>query len=160
MSGHGWDWNPVDLAGVGSSGFASSRSGWSGNTHWTHTLQERPLMARLPALIHTNEQLKVFECERWFTVDSCLLVCREIDGHDLMDLLQGRAKRSNHEFLFHYCNAYLNAVRWHPQNSKSTRTDAQELLTPSRVWTHMYVKDHTISLVCFRSVTITAAQIL
>ncbi|KAK1876887.1 Steryl-sulfatase [Dissostichus eleginoides] len=44
---------------------------------------------------------------------------RTIDGHDLMDLLQGRVDRSNHEFLFHYCNAYLNAVRWHPQNSSS-----------------------------------------
>lgn len=48
------------------------------------------------------------------------LVCREIDGHNLMDLLQGRAERSNHEFLFHYCSSYLNAVRWHPQNSKSS----------------------------------------
>lgn len=38
-----------------------------------------------------------------------------MDGHDLMDLLQGRVDRSKHEFLFHYCNAYLNAVRWHPQ---------------------------------------------
>ncbi|XP_060922737.1 steryl-sulfatase [Limanda limanda] len=44
---------------------------------------------------------------------------REIDGHDLMDLLQGRVERSNHEFLFHYCNAYFNAVRWHPRNSSS-----------------------------------------
>lgn len=44
---------------------------------------------------------------------------REIDGHDLMDLLQGRVERSNHEFLFHYCSSYLNAVRWHPQNSSS-----------------------------------------
>ncbi|XP_010777045.1 steryl-sulfatase isoform X1 [Notothenia coriiceps] len=44
---------------------------------------------------------------------------RVIDGHDLMDLLQGRVDRSKHEFLFHYCNAYLNAVRWHPQNSSS-----------------------------------------
>ncbi|XP_070814236.1 steryl-sulfatase [Chaetodon trifascialis] len=44
---------------------------------------------------------------------------REIDGHDLMDLLQGRAERSKHEFLFHYCSTYLNAVRWHPQNSSS-----------------------------------------
>ncbi|XP_059184233.1 steryl-sulfatase [Centropristis striata] len=44
---------------------------------------------------------------------------REIDGHDLMDLLQGRVERSNHEFLFHYCNNALNAVRWHPQNSSS-----------------------------------------
>uniref|UniRef100_A0A3P8RQF9 Steroid sulfatase n=1 Tax=Amphiprion percula TaxID=161767 RepID=A0A3P8RQF9_AMPPE len=44
---------------------------------------------------------------------------REIDGHDLMDLLQRKVERSNREFLFHYCNAYLNAVRWHPQNSSS-----------------------------------------
>ncbi|XP_028320926.1 steryl-sulfatase [Gouania willdenowi] len=42
---------------------------------------------------------------------------RVIDGHNLMDLLQRKVKRSNHEFLFHYCNAYLNAVRWHPKNS-------------------------------------------
>ncbi|XP_070711745.1 steryl-sulfatase [Pempheris klunzingeri] len=44
---------------------------------------------------------------------------RDIDGHDLMDLLQGTVVRSNHEFLFHYCNAYLNAVRWLPRNSSS-----------------------------------------
>lgn len=47
---------------------------------------------------------------------------REIDGHDLMDLLQGRAERSEHEFLFHYCNSYMNAVRWHPRNSKSEQS--------------------------------------
>nr|XP_008105378.1 PREDICTED: steryl-sulfatase isoform X2 [Anolis carolinensis] len=44
---------------------------------------------------------------------------RIIDGHDLMPLLQGTALHSKHEFLFHYCNAYLNAVRWHPRNSTS-----------------------------------------
>ncbi|XP_038130747.1 steryl-sulfatase-like [Cyprinodon tularosa] len=44
---------------------------------------------------------------------------RKIDGHNLVDLLQGKAERSNHEFLFHYCNSYLNAVRWHPNNSSS-----------------------------------------
>ncbi|NXJ62367.1 STS sulfatase, partial [Rostratula benghalensis] len=44
---------------------------------------------------------------------------RVIDGHDLMPLLQGKITRSKHEFLFHYCNAYLNAVRWHPRNSES-----------------------------------------
>ncbi|XP_052561629.1 steryl-sulfatase isoform X2 [Tympanuchus pallidicinctus] len=44
---------------------------------------------------------------------------RIIDGHDLMPLLQGKVMRSKHEFLFHYCNAYLNAVRWHPGNSES-----------------------------------------
>ncbi|KAJ8350683.1 hypothetical protein SKAU_G00258130 [Synaphobranchus kaupii] len=44
---------------------------------------------------------------------------REIDGHDLMPLLLGEVERSEHEFLFHYCNAYLNAVRWRPPNSNS-----------------------------------------
>ncbi|NXD35646.1 STS sulfatase, partial [Copsychus sechellarum] len=44
---------------------------------------------------------------------------RIIDGHDLLPLLQGKVTRSKHEFLFHYCNAYLNAVRWHPGNSES-----------------------------------------
>ncbi|XP_055657114.1 steryl-sulfatase isoform X2 [Falco peregrinus] len=44
---------------------------------------------------------------------------RIIDGHDLIPLLQGKVTRSKHEFLFHYCNAYLNAVRWHPGNSGS-----------------------------------------
>ncbi|NWH95598.1 STS sulfatase, partial [Aegithalos caudatus] len=44
---------------------------------------------------------------------------RIIDGQDLLPLLQGKVTRSKHEFLFHYCNAYLNAVRWHPENSES-----------------------------------------
>ncbi|XP_021102058.1 steryl-sulfatase isoform X2 [Heterocephalus glaber] len=44
---------------------------------------------------------------------------RVIDGRDLMPLIQGKTRHSDHEFLFHYCNAYLNAVRWHPRNSKS-----------------------------------------
>ncbi|XP_015419454.1 PREDICTED: steryl-sulfatase, partial [Myotis davidii] len=44
---------------------------------------------------------------------------RIIDGRDLMPLLQGETQRSDHEFLFHYCNFYLNAVRWHPPNSSS-----------------------------------------
>uniref|UniRef100_A0A8C3YEI5 Steroid sulfatase n=1 Tax=Catagonus wagneri TaxID=51154 RepID=A0A8C3YEI5_9CETA len=44
---------------------------------------------------------------------------RVIDGRDLMPLLLGQSQRSDHEFLFHYCNFYLNAVRWHPRNSTS-----------------------------------------
>lgn len=44
---------------------------------------------------------------------------RVIDGHDLMPLLQGQVERSEHEFMFHYCNAQLNAVRWHPPNSNA-----------------------------------------
>ncbi|KAL4635719.1 arylsulfatase D-like [Arapaima gigas] len=39
---------------------------------------------------------------------------RILDGHDLMPLLEGRVERSKHEFMFHYCGAYLNAVRWRP----------------------------------------------
>lgn len=45
---------------------------------------------------------------------------RIIDGRDLMPLLQGKTQHSDHEFLFHYCNFYLNAVRWRPRNSTST----------------------------------------
>nr|XP_035943867.1 steryl-sulfatase isoform X1 [Halichoerus grypus]XP_035943868.1 steryl-sulfatase isoform X1 [Halichoerus grypus] len=44
---------------------------------------------------------------------------RIIDGRDLMPLLQGKTQLSDHEFLFHYCNFYLNAVRWSPRNSTS-----------------------------------------
>ncbi|XP_072812115.1 steryl-sulfatase isoform X5 [Vicugna pacos] len=42
---------------------------------------------------------------------------RIIDGRDLMPLLRGESQHSDHEFLFHYCNFYLNAVRWHPRNN-------------------------------------------
>uniref|UniRef100_UPI00358E581E steryl-sulfatase-like isoform X2 n=1 Tax=Myxine glutinosa TaxID=7769 RepID=UPI00358E581E len=44
---------------------------------------------------------------------------RIIDGKDLFPLLQGETNASQHEFLFHYCSLYLNAVRWTPPNSKS-----------------------------------------
>uniref|UniRef100_A0A3Q3VU57 Sulfatase N-terminal domain-containing protein n=1 Tax=Mola mola TaxID=94237 RepID=A0A3Q3VU57_MOLML len=44
---------------------------------------------------------------------------RELDGHDLMPLLEGKVARSQHEFMFHYCGVYLNAVRWHPHGSES-----------------------------------------
>ncbi|OCT91077.1 steryl-sulfatase isoform X1 [Xenopus laevis] len=44
---------------------------------------------------------------------------RIIDGHDLMPLMQGERATSEREFLFHYCNAYLNAVRWNQRNSTS-----------------------------------------
>ncbi|XP_069616171.1 arylsulfatase H-like [Ranitomeya imitator] len=37
---------------------------------------------------------------------------RIIDGKDLMPLLQGMAPNSDHEFMFHYCDVYLHAVRW------------------------------------------------
>ncbi|XP_066213431.1 arylsulfatase F-like [Saccopteryx leptura] len=44
---------------------------------------------------------------------------RVIDGRNLLPLLRGEVQRSEHEFLFHYCSAYLHAVRWHPRNSDS-----------------------------------------
>ncbi|KAM4795702.1 steryl-sulfatase [Rhinophrynus dorsalis] len=44
---------------------------------------------------------------------------RIIDGYDLMPLMQRKIVTSEHEFLFHYCNAHLNAVRWNQRNSKS-----------------------------------------
>lgn len=44
---------------------------------------------------------------------------RIIDGLDLMPLIQRKSVTSEHEFLFHYCNAYLNAVRWNQRNSSS-----------------------------------------
>ncbi|KAI4882906.1 hypothetical protein NFI96_019292, partial [Prochilodus magdalenae] len=44
---------------------------------------------------------------------------RVLDGHDLMPLLVGKTERSEHEFMFHYCGIYLNAVRWHPPGSDS-----------------------------------------
>ncbi|XP_076778288.1 steryl-sulfatase [Arvicanthis niloticus] len=37
---------------------------------------------------------------------------RVIDGRDLTPLLTGLTRRSDHDFLFHYCNAFLQAVRW------------------------------------------------
>lgn len=44
---------------------------------------------------------------------------RLLDGHNLMPLLEGNVGRSEHEFMFHYCGIYLNAVRWHPPGSDS-----------------------------------------
>ncbi|KAM4045872.1 steryl-sulfatase [Anomaloglossus baeobatrachus] len=44
---------------------------------------------------------------------------RIIDGLDLMPLIQKKSVIYEHEFLFHYCNAYLNAVRWNQRNSSS-----------------------------------------
>ncbi|XP_072290232.1 steryl-sulfatase [Eucyclogobius newberryi] len=44
---------------------------------------------------------------------------RVIDGRPLVDLLLGESQSSPHEFLFHYCSARLQAVRWSPQHSDS-----------------------------------------
>ncbi|XP_075895874.1 arylsulfatase D-like isoform X2 [Nelusetta ayraudi] len=44
---------------------------------------------------------------------------RHLDGYNLMPLLEGKAQRSEHEFMFHYCGSNLHAVRWHPTGSDS-----------------------------------------
>ena len=56
------------------------------------------------------------------------LLSRHLDGHNLMPLLEGRVKRSEHEFMFHYCGIYLNAVRWHPPGSEFTHTVDKDML--------------------------------
>uniref|UniRef100_A0A673IAR8 Arylsulfatase H n=1 Tax=Sinocyclocheilus rhinocerous TaxID=307959 RepID=A0A673IAR8_9TELE len=43
---------------------------------------------------------------------------RILDGRDPMPLLEVRTNRSQHEFMFHYCGMYLNAVCWHPPDSE------------------------------------------
>ena len=42
--------------------------------------------------------------------------CRVIDGRDLLPLLLGTAGHSDHEFLLHYCEAFLHAARWHQRD--------------------------------------------
>ncbi|XP_006903245.1 PREDICTED: arylsulfatase E [Elephantulus edwardii] len=44
---------------------------------------------------------------------------RLIDGQDLTGLLLGTSAHSDHEFLMHYCEDSLHAVRWH-QRSRNT----------------------------------------
>ncbi|XP_062939375.1 arylsulfatase D [Cynocephalus volans] len=43
---------------------------------------------------------------------------RVIDGRSLIPLLQGAAKHSAHEFLFHYCGEYLHAARWYQDSGR------------------------------------------
>ncbi|MCI4377995.1 hypothetical protein PGIGA_G00209820 [Pangasianodon gigas] len=55
-------------------------------------------------------------------ISVCVCVCallRILDGHDLLPLMEGKIKRSKHEFMFHYCGVHLSAVRWHPPDSDS-----------------------------------------
>lgn len=69
----------------------------------------------------------------------CFVLHREIDGHNMMDLLRGNVEMSEHEFLFHYCNAYLNAVRWHPKNSECTNNVAPNRPTGGSFHTDTFI---------------------
>ncbi|XP_059502800.1 arylsulfatase D-like isoform X2 [Stegostoma tigrinum] len=97
---------------VGKKGFA----GWEGGIRV-------PGIFRWPGLLPSNEKIDVPTSlmDIYPTVVSLagasLPQDRVIDGQDLMPLLKGDVQRSEHEFLFHYCGAALNAVRWHPKGS-------------------------------------------
>ncbi|XP_054570721.1 arylsulfatase L [Eptesicus fuscus] len=41
---------------------------------------------------------------------------RVMDGRDLLPLMLGTTPRSDHEFLMHYCETFLHAVRWHQRD--------------------------------------------
>ncbi|KAM9320264.1 arylsulfatase H-like [Gastrophryne carolinensis] len=53
---------------------------------------------------------------------------RIIDGKDLMPLLKRTGPSSHHEFMFHYCNEYLHAVRW--QDTKSNTVWKVHYMSP------------------------------
>ncbi|XP_069865534.1 arylsulfatase L-like isoform X3 [Dipodomys merriami] len=44
---------------------------------------------------------------------------REVDGRDLMPALLGTAQATGHDFLLHYCEARLHAVRWFDRPSRT-----------------------------------------
>lgn len=71
------------------------------------------------SILHCTQSMNMKDSKTNLAALRVRVFFREIDGRDLMPLLQGRVQRSEHEFLFHYCNAFLNAVRWQPANSES-----------------------------------------
>lgn len=86
---------------------------------WRHTAwQVKSDMLHLYSHTHTHTNKFV------------IIVCchRHLDGYDLMPLLEGKIGRSEHEFMFHYCGIYLNAVRWHPPGSKFPSMDECAIL--------------------------------
>ncbi|KAM6093715.1 steryl-sulfatase isoform 3-T9 [Chlamydotis macqueenii] len=78
-----------------------------------------PTIVKLAEAQLPSDRRYSISAARCLHLKSVAIQVQIIDGHDLMPLLQGKVTRSKHEFLFHYCNAYLNAVRWHPGNSES-----------------------------------------
>ncbi|XP_066032885.1 steryl-sulfatase isoform X2 [Chamaea fasciata] len=94
------------------------------STNWEGGIRV-PGLLRWPGVVHAGASIDepTSNMDIFPTIvklaDAQLPSDRIIDGHDLLPLLQGKVTQSEHEFLFHYCNAYLNAVRWHPGNSES-----------------------------------------
>lgn len=123
----------------------SPPASWISTRHWWTLLEENcPRTGRLDADQRLSCVWYMYERSRSFVIQwnnvmhnsacktpniqpcsplkwavSCLPALRLLDGHDLMPLMEGKRERSEHEFMFHYCGMYLNAVRWHPPASKS-----------------------------------------
>lgn len=72
------------------------------------SLVSSPLAVVLWLLTHFQQSAVRSDCRR------------HLDGYNLMPLLEGKAQRSEHEFMFHYCGSNLHAVRWHPPGSRFT----------------------------------------
>ena len=66
-------------------------------------------------------------CTLAASLSPCAPVCRVIDGRDLLPLLLGTARHLGHEFLLHYCEHFLHAVRWHQR-------DGEYSGWPSPIW--------------------------
>ena len=66
-----------------------------------------------------------------------LLVCRVIDGRDMLPLLLGTAQHSDHEFLLHYCENFLHAVRWHQRDGEFSGTRSHVLACTPMALLHM-----------------------
>ncbi|XP_069897360.1 arylsulfatase L-like [Dipodomys merriami] len=58
--------------------------------------------------------IRVSECSEACTSGSC----KEVDGRNLMSALLGMAQAAGHDFLLHYCEARLHAVRWFDRPSE------------------------------------------
>ncbi|CAK6450687.1 unnamed protein product [Pipistrellus nathusii] len=101
-------WNGVYKGGKG-------MGGWEGGIRvpgifrWPAVLEPGKVIDEPTSLMDIYPTLS-------YVAGGILPVDRVIDGQNLMPLLEGRARHSNHEFLFHYCGVYLHAVRWHQKD--------------------------------------------
>ncbi|XP_060682864.1 arylsulfatase H-like isoform X1 [Hemiscyllium ocellatum] len=121
-SDHGGSVDSVGSNGEHDGGWNGIYRGKKGFAGWEGGIRV-PGIFRWPGLLPSNKKIDepTSLMDIYSTVVSLagasLLQDRVIDGRDLMPLLKGDVQHSEHEFLFHYCGAALNAVRWHPKGS-------------------------------------------
>ncbi|KAJ8252875.1 hypothetical protein GJAV_G00206540 [Gymnothorax javanicus] len=104
-------WNGIYKGGKG-------MAGWEGGIRVPGVFR---WAGRLPAGVEIDEPTSLMDLYPTLVTlaGGQLPQGRVLDGHDLMPLMEGRVRRSEHEFMFHYCGSALNAVRWHPPGSDS-----------------------------------------